>query len=37
MTADGPFSRFAGVTRWFAVLSGAGVALQPARWPQPDA
>ena len=25
--ADGPFSPFAGVTRWFAVLSGAGVEL----------
>lgn len=25
--ADGPFSAFPGVTRWFAVLSGAGVAL----------
>lgn len=25
---DGPFSRFDGVQRWFAVLSGAGVRLQ---------
>ena len=25
--ADGPFSAFPGVTRWFAVLSGAGVRL----------
>ena len=25
--ADGPFSRFEGVDRWFAVLSGAGVRL----------
>ena len=25
--ADGPFSRFEGVQRWFAVLSGAGVRL----------
>ena len=25
--ADGPFSRFDGITRWFAVLSGAGVRL----------
>jgi environmental stress-induced protein Ves len=25
--ADGPFSRFDGVERWFAVLSGAGVRL----------
>jgi environmental stress-induced protein Ves len=28
--ADGPFSSFPGVSRWFAVLSGAGVHL---RWP----
>lgn len=28
--ADGPFSPFDGVTRWFAVLSGRGVDL---RWP----
>jgi environmental stress-induced protein Ves len=26
--ADGPFSRFEGVLRWFAVLSGAGVRLR---------
>ena len=26
--ADGPFSRFDGVQRWFAVLSGAGVRLR---------
>jgi environmental stress-induced protein Ves len=26
--ADGPFSRFDGVERWFAVLSGAGVRLE---------
>lgn len=26
--ADGPFSGFAGVERWFAVLSGAGVRLR---------
>ena len=26
--ADGPFSAFPGVQRWFAVLEGAGVALQ---------
>jgi len=26
--ADGPFSRFEGVQRWFAVLDGAGVVLQ---------
>lgn len=26
--ADGPFSNFAGVKRWFAVLSGAGVRLR---------
>ena len=25
--ADGPFSAFPGVTRWFAVLRGTGVAL----------
>jgi len=25
--ADGPFSRFEGITRWFAVLSGSGVRL----------
>ena len=28
--ADGPFSRFDGITRWFAVLSGAGVRLHMA-------
>lgn len=28
--ADGPFSAFPGVQRWFAVLEGAGVALQLA-------
>ena len=28
--ADGPFSPFPGITRWFAVLEGAGVRL---RWP----
>ncbi len=27
IAADGPFSSFAGVSRWFAVLRGAGVAL----------
>jgi hypothetical protein len=27
ITADGPFSPFPGVTRWFAVLDGAGVRL----------
>ena len=27
IAADGPFSVFAGVQRWFAVLQGAGVAL----------
>ncbi len=32
--ADGPFSAFAGMTRWFAVLAGGGVAL---RWPDRDA
>lgn len=26
--ADGPFSRFEGVQRWFSVLDGAGVVLQ---------
>ena len=26
--ADGPFSPFPGVTRWFAVLDGAGVRLR---------
>jgi environmental stress-induced protein Ves len=28
--ADGPFSAFPGISRWFAVLTGAGVRL---RWP----
>jgi environmental stress-induced protein Ves len=28
IAADGPFSSFEGVERWFAVVSGAGVALQ---------
>lgn len=28
--ADGPFSRFEGITRWFAVLAGAGVRLNMA-------
>jgi environmental stress-induced protein Ves len=27
VTVNGPFSRFPGVTRWFAVLDGAGVVL----------
>ena len=27
VTASGPFSRFDGITRWFAVLKGDGVAL----------
>jgi len=27
VTASGPFSRFEGITRWFAVLKGEGVAL----------
>ena len=27
VTASGPFSRFGGITRWFAVLKGAGVTL----------
>ena len=27
VTASGPFSRFEGITRWFAVLKGAGVVL----------
>jgi environmental stress-induced protein Ves len=27
VSASGPFSRFDGITRWFAVLRGAGVAL----------
>jgi environmental stress-induced protein Ves len=28
--ADGPFSRFDGITRWFAVLAGAGARLHMA-------
>lgn len=28
VAADGPFSRFAGVQRWFAVLGGTGVILK---------
>jgi uncharacterized protein len=28
IAADGPFSPFEGITRWFAVLSGAGVRLR---------
>lgn len=31
--ADGPFSRFDGVQRWFAVLNGAGVVLQQSDGP----
>ena len=30
VAADGPFSRFEGVTRWFSVLQGAGVVLNVA-------
>jgi hypothetical protein len=30
VASDGPFSRFDGVQRWFAVLSGAGVRLDVA-------
>jgi uncharacterized protein len=30
VTADGPFSRFVEIERWFAVLEGEGVALLPA-------
>ena len=30
IAADGPFSPFPGISRWFAVLTGAGVRL---RWP----
>lgn len=33
VTQDGPFSRFEGVRRWFAVLSGAGVCLHCAGTP----
>jgi len=32
--ADGPFSRFEGVQRWFVVLDGAGVELHIAGQPQ---
>ena len=32
--ADGPFSAFPGVQRWFAVLQGAGVRLQLPAGPQ---
>ncbi len=31
IAADGPFSPFEGITRWFAVLEGPGVRL---RWPR---
>lgn len=31
IAADGPFSAFPGVQRWFAVLEGAGVRLQHAQ------
>jgi environmental stress-induced protein Ves len=31
IAADGPFSRFEGITRWFAVLSGDGVDLRFAQ------
>jgi environmental stress-induced protein Ves len=31
ITRDGPFSAFAGVQRWFAVLEGAGVMLRAGR------
>jgi environmental stress-induced protein Ves len=33
ITRDGPFSAFAGVQRWFAVLRGDGVMLRAGRWP----
>lgn len=33
IAADGEFSRFAGVQRWFAVLDGAGVRLDLPRGP----
>ena len=39
VTAAGPFSRFAGLERWFAVLEGAGVVLDVAggkHWLRPD-
>jgi uncharacterized protein len=32
--ADGPFSAFAGVQRWFAVIEGAGVHLQLPQGPR---
>jgi hypothetical protein len=35
VSASGPFSRFDGVTRWFAVLQGAGVSLT-VRTPSDD-
>lgn len=35
VSASGPFSRFDGVTRWFAVLQGAGVVLT-VRTPSDD-
>ena len=31
VATSGPFSRFDGVQRWFAVLGGNGVSLQMAR------
>ncbi len=36
ITRDGPFSDYAGIERWFAVLQGPGVALQLGadRWEQ---
>jgi len=37
VAADGPFSRFEGVTRWFAVLQGAGVVLNEHRLTAQDA
>lgn len=33
VVSDGPFSRFEGVQRWFAVLSGAGVRLEMGSQP----
>ena len=33
--ADGPFSAFPGIERWFAVLTGAGVALSFAEGERP--
>jgi len=35
ITADGPFSAYAGIERWFAVLQGAGVRLAFAEGEQP--